>query len=162
MILRTLFLEQKTFDEYIAAIFSLSFDDTRKDRLLALIVELGELTNAGAAFKYWKRNKAINKERLLDEFADVLHFALSFGWMFELYDYDFEPKAMQEATMTEISLSLFKAATEFVTRYDVPSYLTFFETFLGLAIRLGLTDAEITTAYHQKLAVNYQRQKEHY
>ena len=44
---------------------------------LSLLVELGELANEWKGFKYWKKDKKINREKLLDEFADCLHFALS-------------------------------------------------------------------------------------
>lgn len=44
---------------------------------LALLTEIGELANEWQGFKYWKKGKAVNRKRLLDEFADCLHFSLS-------------------------------------------------------------------------------------
>lgn len=47
--------------------------------LLALQVEVSELANATRCFKHWSVKGAENKERLLDEYADILHFFLSIG-----------------------------------------------------------------------------------
>ncbi|MBN3377639.1 hypothetical protein CF088_05395 [Clostridium botulinum] len=44
---------------------------------LALLVELGELANEVQSFKHWKQHKEINRENVLEEFADCLHLALS-------------------------------------------------------------------------------------
>lgn len=51
------------------------------ERVLALIVECGELANAlkGRGFKYWSQKQPESKERLLDEYVDILHFWLSIG-----------------------------------------------------------------------------------
>jgi dimeric dUTPase (all-alpha-NTP-PPase superfamily) len=45
----------------------------------ALYVELGELTQEIGFFKYWKKNKTINKVRPYDEWADCMHFMASLG-----------------------------------------------------------------------------------
>lgn len=45
---------------------------------LAYNVELGELAQEWKGFKYWKKTKGeVNKDRLLEEYADCLHFASS-------------------------------------------------------------------------------------
>lgn len=49
------------------------------DRLLALFAEVGEFANATRCFKYWSRKPQESKERLLDEYVDILHFYLSIG-----------------------------------------------------------------------------------
>ncbi|WP_085829043.1 dUTPase [Clostridium massiliodielmoense] len=49
------------------------------ERLLALNVEVGELANATRCFKYWSTKGPESKERILDEYADVMHFWLSVG-----------------------------------------------------------------------------------
>ncbi|MCD3211014.1 hypothetical protein G8T71_06550 [Clostridium botulinum C/D] len=49
------------------------------ERILALHVEVSELANATRCFKYWSTKKPESKERILDEYADVMHFWLSIG-----------------------------------------------------------------------------------
>ena len=48
-------------------------------RLLALQVEVSELANSTRSFKYWSDKGPESKERVIDEYADVLHFLLSIG-----------------------------------------------------------------------------------
>lgn len=50
-------------------------------RLLALQVEVSELANAlkRDGFKYWTTKPAEPRDRLLDEYVDILHFFLSVG-----------------------------------------------------------------------------------
>jgi len=49
------------------------------DRLLALFTEVAEFANATRCFKYWSKKDMESKERLLDEYVDILHFYLSIG-----------------------------------------------------------------------------------
>jgi dimeric dUTPase (all-alpha-NTP-PPase superfamily) len=49
------------------------------DRITALFVEVGEFANATRCFKYWSDKPSESKERLLDEYADILHFVFSIG-----------------------------------------------------------------------------------
>lgn len=49
------------------------------ERILALFTEVAEFANATRCFKYWSKKPAENKERLLDEYVDILHFYLSIG-----------------------------------------------------------------------------------
>lgn len=53
--------------------------DFLTERLLAMVVEIGELANATKCFKYWSQKPPESRERLLDEYADCLHFQLSLG-----------------------------------------------------------------------------------
>src|SRR5690606_24920886 len=49
-------------------------------KVLALQVEIAELAQeVGDAWKYWKTPRPRNRERVLEELVDVLHFLLSIG-----------------------------------------------------------------------------------
>ena len=71
--------KQKELDMEIAVNHGVSYSSTRNKRTLALLVELGEFANATRTFKYWSNKGPESKERVLDEFADGLHFILSLG-----------------------------------------------------------------------------------
>ncbi|MCD3234300.1 hypothetical protein G8V06_09370 [Clostridium botulinum D/C] len=76
------FLEmQKELDKAIAKRHFGKVDQKEflSKRILALNVEVGELANATRCFKYWSTKKPESKERILDEYADVMHFWLSIG-----------------------------------------------------------------------------------
>ena len=89
MDLRKLLVMQKELDDVILDkyndedIYSFKHKDLLTERILALSVEVGELANATRCFKYWSEKESEPKERVLDEFADVLHFVLSIGHTLE-------------------------------------------------------------------------------
>lgn len=67
-------------------------DDLLTEKLLALQVEVSELANATRCFKYWSMKGPEQRERLLEEYADVLHFFLSVGLAL-----GFTPKEVEQA-----------------------------------------------------------------
>jgi len=75
--------------------------DFLTERMLAMIVEVSELANASRCFKYWSMKPAEPKERLLDEYADCLHFLLSLG-----NTLDFTPQEIQDAYFKKYSENL--------------------------------------------------------
>ncbi len=86
MEIKELLKMQKSFDRYLASKQIGQVDNENLDewdkavldkKLLALSVEVGELANATKCFKYWSTKKDEGMERILDEYADVLHFLLS-------------------------------------------------------------------------------------
>jgi dimeric dUTPase (all-alpha-NTP-PPase superfamily) len=82
MNLKDLLQQQKALDELIVMNgqgAAMTEKGLLSARLLALQVEVSELANATRCFKYWSTKESEPKERLLDEYADVLHFVLSLG-----------------------------------------------------------------------------------
>jgi dimeric dUTPase (all-alpha-NTP-PPase superfamily) len=87
MEIKELLEKQKALDELIVYNYNhilnfdccLKQDDFLTERLLALQVEVSELANATRCFKYWSQKESEPRERLLDEYADCLHFLLSVG-----------------------------------------------------------------------------------
>ena len=47
------------------------------NKITALDVEFGELANEIQFFKHWKKNKLIDKAKVIEEACDCLHFILS-------------------------------------------------------------------------------------
>ena len=58
---------------------TLSKRELLTDTLLALSVEVAELANATRCFKHWSMKESESRERLLDEYADIMHFQFSIG-----------------------------------------------------------------------------------
>ena len=79
ILLDDLYPLQKELDEEIASLHQVSYESTHARRLLALLVEFGEFANETRCFKYWSLKGPGPKERILDEYADGLHFFLSLG-----------------------------------------------------------------------------------
>lgn len=81
MELRDLLEKQKKLDKFITERYDPLMDqkDFLVDNLLGLQVEVSELANATRCFKYWSNKAPESKEKILDEYADVLHFFLLIG-----------------------------------------------------------------------------------
>ena len=74
--LPTLLEKQQELDDYIMRERFLTHDETIEQRKLAFIVELAELAQEWRGFKYWSDNQEPS-DKMLEEYVDVLHFALS-------------------------------------------------------------------------------------
>jgi dimeric dUTPase (all-alpha-NTP-PPase superfamily) len=46
-------------------------------KIVGLYSEIGEFCNELESHKYWKKNKKTNKDKVLEEFADILFFYIS-------------------------------------------------------------------------------------
>jgi dimeric dUTPase (all-alpha-NTP-PPase superfamily) len=73
--LETIFRRQEQFQEELVQRRHLDFDQSTwiQKQALALMVELGEVLEA-AQFKWWKDPEPIDRQALVEELVDVLHF----------------------------------------------------------------------------------------
>lgn len=130
---------------------------------LALLVELGELANEDKCFKYWKKHKEIDKERVLDEFADCLHFALSLENEFHQINYTI--RDIEEAYSKSIKCvaNEDEKTIEFLQTFELvineDDYLL---AVISIGVAIGITLNEIEQAYLAKNKVNYERQNNGY
>ena len=159
--LHELFLAQAKLDETIAKNHHVSYETTRSPRTLALLVEIGEFANTTRSFKYWSNKGMEEKDVVLDEYADGLHFFLSLG---------IDIKSSKE--VYEISKPLINLTDQFHTVYrlicnfkDDPSeenYILAFSSFLNILPLIGYTWRDLEEAYYKKLGTNYVRQETNY
>lgn len=161
IILDELFVAQRQLDETIANNHGVSYSSTRHKRILSLVVEIGELANATRCFKYWSNKPSESKERILDEYADGLHFFLSLG-----IDINTNKKvyhlSKHEDNLTDQFLLVYRRIDEFYKHQDDRTYIRAFQAFLNLLPLLGYRYKELEKAYYQKLGVNYHRQETNY
>lgn len=163
MQLQKLFQMQKGLDSHIEEKHSLQDEDLFDRKVLALLVEIGELANETRCFKFWSVKPSSAKDVILEEFVDGVHFILSLGLE---CGFDAEQIAVKER---ESSLDV---TGQFLTVYDMISifqkskslddYIRLFESYLHLASLLGFTYEEMERAYFHKNEVNYQRQQNNY
>ncbi|MFA5481281.1 MAG: dUTP diphosphatase [Bacilli bacterium] len=159
--LKELYVLQSGLDKRIAENHHTSYDKTQDDRLMALIVELGELANETRCFKYWSNKGPSPKSVLLDEYADGMHFFLSLGLPLKARKtlYRIEPS---DDSLTRQFHRLYKATVELVESYDENHYTNAYQLFLNLIPSLGFSIEEVVEAYKAKLHVNYHRQETNY
>ena len=80
MNLQKLFELQRKLDEHIEQQHQRQEGEDRLGKkILALLVEIGELANETRCFKFWSNKGPSDKNVILEEAADVLHFLLSIG-----------------------------------------------------------------------------------
>lgn len=143
-------LDQANFDK--AGITEYPLEEVK----IAYRVELGEALQEAKFWKYWKKSKGeVDREKLLEELADCLHFALSLemyyqGDYYESNQYDI---TIRDATKYDI----FKIVNCcFESDYNNEMYFIL-ENTTALGLKLGFTLKELEQAYWDKNKINWNR-----
>ena len=159
--LTSLYSLQKALDEEIHSLHQESYETTFQKRELALLVELGEFANETRCFKFWSLKKPSEKETILDEYADAIHFFLSLGIAIgnESLVGEVEPTYFD---LTKQLLLVYEEVALFSLSSKLEDYKTAFLDFLAILPLLGYSQDDLFIAYKKKLEVNYKRQENHY
>jgi dimeric dUTPase (all-alpha-NTP-PPase superfamily) len=161
MDLTTLYSLQRQLDERIEKQHGLYGEDLFAKKMLALLVEIGELANETRCFKFWSVKPSSPQEKVLEEYVDGLHFILSLGLECGFL-YSTSPKQTDSEQLVEQFLQVFRAADEFRKTKSQQSYDRLFTEYLQLGAQLGFSFAQIEQAYIQKNKVNHERQNQNY
>ena len=153
-------------------------EDRLPKKVLALLVELGELANEARFFKFWSHDQEprtavltwpygaggppVYRNRVLEEFVDGLHFILSLGLDIGFDPEDWIIKGEQYHDLTEQFMKLIKEIVHFSKSLHEIDYVQILKLFIGLGEMLGFTWEEIEEAYLQKNQENFKRQEEGY
>lgn len=158
---KLLFDKQASLDEYIASNHQVTYETTRIRRTLALLIEISELANSTRCFKYWSNKPSEPKERVIDEYADSLHFLLSLGIDLGVtsYEYDYLPRSDDLSSMF---IEIYQLISNFIDDRNEEKYKAIFDLFLSIGYKLNFSLEEIEDAYFSKLDVNYKRQDTNY
>lgn len=157
----TLFKKQKELDLEIARKHNITYKETRDRRTLALLVELGELANSTRCFKYWSNKPSEEKARVMDEYADGLHFLISLGIDAEINVYSYEQRD-SELSLSNLFLKMYEEVVNFMNARNKENYIKCFETYLLIASKLNMDEEDIFNSYLLKLGENYHRQETNY
>ncbi|MBH0175179.1 dUTP diphosphatase [Fictibacillus sp. 23RED33] len=160
MKIKELFSMQNELNMRIVKEHKLDNSSLFEQRRLAFLVELGELANETRCFKYWSKRPASEKEVILEEYVDGLHFVLSIGLDLGFKEVEITTEVDLGEKMDKIDIN-----TLFLTLYQSGSksllneeFQSFFDTFLGLGVKFGFSFEEIEEAYFAKNRVNHERQ----
>lgn len=161
--LEKLFQMQRELDSHIEEKHQLQNEDLFTRKTLALLVEIGELANETRCFKFWSVKPASEKQVILEEFVDGIHFILSLGIECGFHQENLLLNAkISPLNVTEQFLAIYEKVNSFQKSKSLKDYRALFEFFLQLAGLLGITNDEIIQAYFAKNEVNYQRQENNY
>lgn len=152
--------KQKQLDSYIHELHDVTYETTLKRRILAFLVELGELANETRCFKFWSLKGPSSDDVIFEEYIDGVHFILSIGIAI---NYDFN----QNIEVKENNLSLvdqFFKVYQLASNFDnsAKSYKSFVSEFLNLGVKLGLTKEKLDEYYQKKWLINFERQNNKY
>lgn len=170
MDLKKLYKLQNALNEKINKVHNLDDEKRIYHKILSLQVELGELANETRCFKYWSLKKPSNKDIILEEFVDCLHFILSIGLELEFDFLNFSSLEISydnssvnsDLELTKAFLELFEQIILFKNDLGFESYKVLFQDLLNLAHLLGFKICEIEDAYYRKNQINHKRQEEGY
>ncbi|MFL6559815.1 MAG: dUTP diphosphatase [Bacillus sp. (in: firmicutes)] len=163
MQLAKLFHMQKALDTHIEEKHNLQEEDLFDRKVLALLVEIGELANETRSFKFWSVKPSSAREVILEEFVDGVHFILSLGLEcgFEAERIDVNEYGAA-LNVNEQFLIIYDMISIFRKSKSLDDYNKLFISYLQLASMLGFKYEEIERAYFNKNEVNYQRQQNNY
>lgn len=158
-----LFAMQRELDRHIEDKHGLASEDLFDRKVLALLVELGELANETRCFKFWSTKAASDRQVILEEFVDGIHFILSLGIECGLKAPQYQSDQKEPShPVYEQFLNVFGAVTIFQSTRTEEHYSELFSTYMLLGNMLGFTANEIEQAYMEKNEVNYERQRKGY
>jgi dimeric dUTPase (all-alpha-NTP-PPase superfamily) len=163
MNLEKLFEMQKELDSRIASEHGLHNETLFERKLLALLVELGELANETRCFKFWSKRPSSSKEVVLEEYVDGLHFILSLGIEkgFEQMEYHFEKKDHTNSLVTSF-MDVYSQIISFRKEPSKEKFDQLLTGYLTLGEALEFSYNEIEEAYVEKNTINHERQNNGY
>lgn len=163
MNLAKLFELQRELDTRIERLHKLDSNELFSKKLLALLVELGELANETRCFKFWSLKAPSDKEIILDEFADGLHFILSLGILLKAENQiDLKAEITQIVEPTTQFLKVYQLISELNSDRSVEKMNEVFVAYMELGQLLGFSKEDIENSYFKKNEVNHKRQDSGY
>ena len=153
---------QKQLDTRIKQGHDLLDVNVVNEKILAFQVELAELANETRCFKYWSRKPASEREVILEEYVDGIHFLLSIGLELNYNSEPLHPNEEVKGTLTEQFLHLFDCSARFKQSQTLADFIFLFEQYLGMAKLLNFKHEEIEMAYIGKNQINHDRQTKGY
>ncbi len=158
-----LFAMQAALDRYIEENHQLQNEDLFDRKILALLVEIGELANETRSFKFWSVKPSSEKQVILEEFVDGIHFILSLGIECAFDKQPLELEEQQtELEVNELFLEIYERVSTFRKTRSLSHYLEVIKYYLQLGAKLGISFQELEKAYVDKNEVNYKRQQNSY
>ncbi|WP_434336792.1 dUTP diphosphatase [Mesomycoplasma conjunctivae] len=167
MNLKTIFEKQKQLDlaftEYTSKHGRINQENAlwEDQVIIAAIVEIAEFANEIESFKYWKINKKNNTDKIIEEYADAIHFLTSASLHFQL-DHNFQPKQVENYDINNQFKKVFVLSSEFLLHKDKDILKELINYFLGFIKILNWDEKIIFDAYDKKYRTNLERIKNNY
>lgn len=162
MDLTKLFELQYNLDTRIETQHKLENENLVDRKILALLVELGELANETRCFKFWSLKSPSEASVILEEYVDGIHFLLSLGIEFGYENKIFIKKCNQSGAVVDQFLAVYQEINYFHQQPTLENYEKLMTQYLFLGELLGFSFEQISEAYISKNVVNHVRQDQGY
>ncbi|WP_318246793.1 dUTP diphosphatase [Bacillus norwichensis] len=163
MTIQEWFAMQYELDQYIEKEHDLQREDLFEKKILALLVEVGELANETRSFKFWSKKAPSPHEDILEEFVDGVHFILSLGLELGFSDREYSLVSQEgNEDLNRSFLKVYKLINDFRQSKDAMDFEELFRQYIVLGQTLGFTLHEVQEAYKKKNDVNFKRQQDGY
>jgi dimeric dUTPase (all-alpha-NTP-PPase superfamily) len=160
--LSKLFKMQQVLDTKIETKHQLQNEALIERKILALLVEVGELANETRCFKFWSLKPPAPIDVILEEYVDGVHFILSLGLELNVDPTLNIVDIQAERSVTEQFLHVYDMISEFKEDQSITIYKKMFEEYLFLGKLLGFSNKQVEEAYVSKNEVNHVRQQQGY
>jgi dimeric dUTPase (all-alpha-NTP-PPase superfamily) len=157
------FQMQKQLDQFIESENHLENEELFERKVMALLVEIGELANETRCFKFWSKKPASDRDVILEEFVDGVHFILSIG-----IELGFNHQNLQILTsetkenLTTLFLDVYNRVCKLRMSKSIRDFKILTEQFFQIGTKLGFSIEEVQQAYLSKNEINYERQRQGY
>ena len=154
-----IFAKQQKLDKAIEKAHGIKQKDIVNNKIIALLVEIGEFANEIACFKYWKKNKNINNKNVLEEYADGIHFFMSFYVQLGICK-NVKPNVLED--LNDMFIQLYKTVSLLKDNVSIEQLDKSFSLFLGIGQKLNFDWKEVESSYLLKNKINFERIKNNY
>lgn len=138
-------------------------DPERCDKLiLALNVETAECANETRCFKFWSNKKPSEREIILEECVDILHFILEIAIEIDYNFVEFNRGKYSPDSLTKAFNDLFESISDYRYYGGTYEFNILVDDYIRLYEKLEFTPGEIEKAYISKNEINHKRQVEKY
>ncbi|WP_342252164.1 dUTP diphosphatase [Spiroplasma endosymbiont of Amphibalanus improvisus] len=155
--------KQANLDNFIFEKSNTSREETVQKRQLAFIIELSEFINEQRDFKYWSKKPTSDKDILLEEYVDGLHFLISIANDIEGLDFsEFKFIPIKWVSLTKLYLDCYNKFMFFTKNVRISHYFILLNSFLNIGYNLKFDEDIIIKHYERKNKINFQRQENNY
>src|SRR5690606_11729037 len=163
MTLTEWFAMQHELDQYIEREHGLENEDLVEKKILALLVEIGELANETRCFKFWSKKPASETDIILEEFVDGVHFILSIGLELGFSERDVSLVSTEgNEDLVQSFIKIYQLIGELRLHRSAESFEELLRQYFILGQSLGFSIDDVQSAYKAKNEVNFKRQQEGY
>ncbi|KIL46277.1 dUTP diphosphatase [Jeotgalibacillus campisalis] len=152
---------QQQLDAFIEKEKNVENQDLFTKKIVALFVEVGELANETRCFKFWSEKDPSDKDVILEEYVDGIHFLLSLG-IEKGFRFEGLKRSAEPTDLTDQFKALYGCIHEFAVQPSKRTYERTMAAYLDIGHTLEFTEEEVLQAYRDKNEINILRQQQGY